>query len=280
MNASGERRGLALRADPAYRLVEDILPVATKIALGEGAGASGGALLIELLYEAEGDGGAERFSYDRLQRLLATASGAELDALSARSGAPSSPLDVLLNSAAARDVVARETAGAVDALVRDAVWKAVARLSEPPQLPGVGAGPLPRLPGTAAAAASSLALAERLVPPLSSEEQLLLVRLPTALAGVVAPARPPSSVAGGSSGGAGGKAAASEFAVARVAAEPGVRAALAEVARRALVAEDAEARATVDSVAAVLRERLRARLRAAALPERVADALVQTPWRK
>lgn len=273
--------GLALRADPEYSLVDDILPVAARIALSEGDTNDGaGSLLVELLYDAA-EGGA-RFSPERLQRLLTTASSAS--AATADESTPTSLLDVLLSAEGARDIVAREAAGALDALARDALWKAAARLSEPLRLPlprlPLPRLPLPRLPLPPLPLpppAAAAALVERLAPRLSPEEELLLVRLPTALAGVIAPTDGDGGETDAKNVGA-VPAALSDFAAARVASEPEVRSALAEVARRAVVAADPSARATVDSVAGVLRERLRGSLKAVELPETLADAMVRTPF--
>ena len=170
---------------------------------------------------------------------------------------------MLLASEGARGLVAQEAAGAIDALARDALWKSAARLAELP---------LPRVPGVSAASA----LAERLTPRLSTSEEMLLVALPTALAGVVAPTAP--NRAGDGSTVEPLPAGLSDFAVIRVAAEPAARAALLEVARRAVLEADEPARATVDNVADALRTRLRGRLREAELPEGIADAVVRTPW--
>ena len=271
--------GLALRGDPAYRLVDDILPVAARIALSSDEGidrlddatrADDRSLLVELLYD-EADGGP-RFSPERLQRVLETASSPSSSAAAAARRAPADAaanssttalLDVLLASEGARGLVAQEAAGAIDALARDALWKSAARLAELP---------LPRVPGVSAASA----LAERLTPRLSTSEEMLLVALPTALAGVVAPTAP--NRAGDGSTVEPLPAGLSDFAVIRVAAEPAARAALLEVARRAVLEADEPARATVDNVADALRTRLRGRLREAELPEGIADAVVRTPW--
>ena len=66
--------GLALRAYPDYRLVDDILPTATRLVLSSRPpGHAPTSLLYELLYEggAPQQGGA--FAPEKLRALLATA---------------------------------------------------------------------------------------------------------------------------------------------------------------------------------------------------------------
>lgn len=261
--------GLALRADPRYRLVDDILPVAAQIALRSGDRSGGGdapSILFELLYDPA-DGGTERFAPERLRRLLATAQGAGEDIDTSRNEA--ALLDLLLDSKGGRDIVSHEAAAAIDALARDTLWKSAARLAEPPPWP------LPPLP------INSLSplvrdVAERLVPRLTAEEELVLVRLPTALASAVGEVSSTSTTVE-TRGETALPSVLGDFALARVANEPAVRSALGEVLRRAVVQADPAARAAVDSVGLELRGRMRKRLEAAGLPPAFAD-VVRTPW--
>lgn len=70
----------------------------------------------------------------------------------------------------------------------------------------------------------------------------------------------------------------SDFAVARLAAQPATRDALGEVLQRAVTQQDPAARELLDEVTDALRTRARERLQAAGLPEELAEGL-QTPWR-
>lgn len=111
--------------------------------------------------------------------------------------------------------------------------------------------------------------------PLPFIQELVLVRLPSALAQAVGGSNGAAAVEMGQ--GTMPPAAFADVAAVKVLAEPAVQAALSEVLRRALLEADPDARATLDGVADELRGRLRSRLQAGGLPETAAEAL-QTPW--
>ena len=298
--------GLALRGDPSYRIVDDILPVAARIALREQRGGSGDAetegssapsLLYELLYPSEDNEGGRavgnRLSPRRLRQLLRTASsgaGSAGEAAAAAESTDQGLLELLLASDAARGLVAKEAADAIDALARDAFWKGASNLPPPP-LPLPPWPPLPAIrsfPG----GESLDGFIERLAPKLSPEEELVIARLPTALAdaarmdddGADIKTEPSARSSSSSSATAATSAASSlpplisDMAAARMASAPEVRDALGTVLERALVREDPAARQLVDEVADTLRGRLRERLEAAGLPGQLAEGL-QSPWR-
>ena len=276
--------GLALRGDSAYRIVDDILPTAARIALGERRGAAhqaeDGSLLYELLYPGTGDEEEEGvgarlgggLSPTRLRKLLETAGNRSPGA----PGGPGGPggsggseplLELLLEADAARGLVAQEAASAIDALARDAVWRCFARLPAPP------------LPLPAFATARFAELAEALAPRLGPEEELVLARLPKALAD----ATEVESAVGQAAGSDGAEAPTqlpafvSDFAAARLVAQPAARGALREVLQRAVAQQDPAAKVIIDEVTDALRGRARKRLQAAGLPEQLAEGL-QTPW--
>ena len=137
------------------------------------------------------------------------------------------------------DLEAQVRTAAIDALARDTVRRATSRVTEPlQQLPRL----LPAVPPPAALRRA----AEALVPRLSADEELVLVRLPTALAAAL---RSDSATGSGTAAAEIPSSFTAEFAALRVAAEPAVRAALLEVLRRALVDEDPASREAVDAVA-------------------------------
>ena len=69
----------------------------------------------------------------------------------------------------------------------------------------------------------------------------------------------------------------SDFAAARLVAQPAARGALREVLQRAVAQQDPAAKVIIDEVTDALRGRARKRLQAAGLPEQLAEGL-QTPW--
>ena len=94
--------------------MDDILPVAARIALGAAGDGASRSLLLELLYADDAAGASgepARFSPERLRQLLATASGGA-DGSDGANGweADGALLDVLLASPGVRDVAAREVA--------------------------------------------------------------------------------------------------------------------------------------------------------------------------
>ena len=132
---------------------------------------------------------------------------------------------------------------------------------------------------------------ERLAPKLSPVEELVIARLPAAMADAArmddddADIKTEPSARSSSSSAAAATSAASslpplisDMAAARVASTPEVRDALGTVLERALVREDPAARQLVDEVTDTLRGRLRERLEAAGLPGQLAEGL-QSPWR-
>ena len=177
--------GLALRAYPDYRLVDDILPVAARIALRStdndalGKSEARTSLLYDLLYETEDEtednvyrGTAEMkkaFSLDRLLKLVGTASGGRT--MGDSSMTIDHLIDELLQAEAARDLVAEETLNVGDVMVRDFVWRGVDTFAErgfflPPQsLPNILNLPPP------------MKTLEKLAPRITEKEQLILVRL-------------------------------------------------------------------------------------------------------
>jgi len=177
--------GLALRAYPDYRLIDDILPVAARIALRAAPASDAdnnsddarASLLFDLLYEDSRDIFGEEnilFSPERLLQLLGTARGSGGDGGRASGSSISIEeiVDELLQADAARDLVAQETFNVLDVLMRDTIWRGVDMLQErglplppapPPVIPKFG--PPPRK------------VLETLIPRTSEKEQLILVRL-------------------------------------------------------------------------------------------------------
>ena len=117
--------GLALRGDPSYRIVDDILPVAARIALREQRGGSGDAetegssapsLLYELLYPSEdNEEGVQSETGFRLggcvsARTASSGAGSAGEAAAAAESTDQGLLELLLASDAAR--LARGTADA------------------------------------------------------------------------------------------------------------------------------------------------------------------------
>ena len=275
--------GLALRGDPGYRIIDDILPVAARIALrrssDEDPTSQTSSLLYELLYPPSHDGSdaaaaaPPRLSPQRLRTLLETAQqGTAASARDAGAREDTGLLELLLASEVARDLVGVEAANVVDALARDAVWKVAGKLPVLPT-PPLPLPSLPSLPG----AERATRLAESLAPRLGREEEFVLARLPSALADE-------SRAEGESQGAAPGglpslplPSAFDDLMAVRIAGKPEVRAAVGSVLRGAVVEQDPAARALVDDVVLRLRDRLRERLEAAGLPGALSQGL-QTPW--
>ena len=139
--------GLALRADPDFKIVDDILPVAARLAQQRSDTSS---LLRELLYGVAGDGNS--IDGSKLRSLLKTAQQTSTSATSS--------LDAVLEDEATRTLACDEAVDALDSLGRDLVWRAIGERG-PPFL---------------------RAKAEALVPRLSEDESAVLSRLPEALA--------------------------------------------------------------------------------------------------
>ncbi|KAK7237871.1 PFAM ABC-1 domain protein [Aureococcus anophagefferens] len=142
--------GLALRADPGFKIVDDILPTAARLAVQNPRRDASGSLLYDLLTDvAVQDSGS--FSPDKLRALLRSAKAAS---------SVDSTRDLFLEDEAARDVACDEAADALDALGRDFVWALLgdeAVASAPPALRDA---------------------TERLVPRVTDEERAVLDRLP------------------------------------------------------------------------------------------------------
>ena len=300
--------GLALRAYPDYRLVDDILPTATRLVLSSRPpGHAPTSLLYELLYEggAPQQGGA--FAPEKLRSLLATAAAPRPGDAGgvggagggggggAAGGAVEDLWGELLRAEGARELVADEAASVLDALARDLLWRAAdaaaeATLTPPlPPLPLPLPLPLPRL-RLLPPLPPLRARAEALAPRLSAEERLVLARLPEALAQIAPRSRPESTQVAGADGAADGETGRAavprggvtgNVAAARVAAVPGVRDGARRLLEEALVRQDPQARATVERVVSGLRSRLRTRLGAAGADGAAAEAvaaLLRVPW--
>ena len=243
--------GLALRADPGFKIVDDILPTAARLAVQNPRRDASGSLLYDLLTDvAVKDSGS--FSPDKLRALLRSAKAAS---------SVDSTRDLFLEDEAARDVACDEAADALDALGRDFVWALLgdeAVASAPPALRDA---------------------TERLVPRVTDEERAVLDRLPAALA----------SVAG--DGGAAGAATAlarpgarpaglADTPLGRVASLASVQGGAADLARSAIVGGDGASQRTLARVADGLTDRLRDRLEDAGLPSFLAPKMPLPPgWR-
>mmetsp|Transcript_55427 Transcript_55427/g.166175 ORF Transcript_55427/g.166175 Transcript_55427/m.166175 type:complete len:796 (-) Transcript_55427:339-2726(-) len=283
--------GLALRAYPDYRLVDDILPVAARIALRASppsqslAGEARMSVLSSLLF-ADGateplyqstETAAERkyVAFDRLKRLLATArSDSGQIGSGARAGQSSIDsvediLDELLLSDAIRDLLTSEAADIADALIRDALWKGTDGLIE--------AFPLPRLPNPLNLPEPIHGL-ESFAPRLSEEEKLVLLRLPEMFAELqtVEQAKQNGSNFPMPAGFL------SSLMLTKIREIPSFKEGIRILTERALVKRDPKAQALVDSVAAKLRSRARRRLERTGVPADVAQRLTGimflTPW--
>ena len=100
--------GLALRADPDFKIVDDILPVAARLAQQRSDTSS---LLRELLYGVAGDGNS--IDGSKLRSLLKSAQQTSTSATSS--------LDAVLEDEATRALACDEAVDALDSLGRDLV---------------------------------------------------------------------------------------------------------------------------------------------------------------
>ena len=110
--------GLALRADPDFKIVDDILPVAARLAQQRSDTSS---LLRELLYGVAGDGNS--IDGSKLRSLLKTAQQTSTSATSS--------LDAVLEDEATRALACDEAVDALDSLGRDLVWRAIGERGPP-----------------------------------------------------------------------------------------------------------------------------------------------------
>ena len=284
--------GLALRAYPDYRLVDDILPVAARIALRAAPPSQSQAadermsFLSNLLFSDDTTGPLYRgteikakrksLALDRLKFLLATARNANFNMATGGMGAGKSSdsavediLDELLLSDAVRDLVAGETADVADALVRDALWRGVDSLAE--------AFPFPGLPNPLSLPVP-IGRMESLAPRLSEEEKLVLLRLPEMFAESATTdqaSRMGTDVAMPAG-------LLNNLMLTRIGEIPSLNRGIRTLTERALVQQDPKAREMVDSVAAKLRGLLQMRLVRTGVPADIAQRLVEsaflTPW--
>ena len=139
--------GLALRADPDFKIVDDILPVAARLAAKRSDASS---LLRELLYGVAVDG--DDVDASKLKALLKSAQQTSTSA--------SSSLGAVLEDETMRSLACDEAVNALDSLGRDLVWRSIG-----------DRGP-----------AALRARAEALVPKLSEDERAIVTRLPETLA--------------------------------------------------------------------------------------------------
>ena len=251
--------GLALRAYPDYRLVDDILPVAARIALRSdsslGSSEARSSLLHDLLYETNGDavfrGSGETFSFDKLLNLLDTATGSQNQAESAMS--IDRLFDELVKADAARDLIAEEALNIGDAMVRDALWRSIDTIAErSPRLPLFVQPPF--LP-------TSLSVLEKVAPRISETEQLVLVRLQEVLEDLDDEKSEPLSTPFGRS------LPFEEFPIYKMLTLPGVRKSLGNIATRAVWNREESARDMAEAITEKLRARVETRLRNSGLVE-------------
>ena len=123
--------GLALRADPDFKIVDDILPVAARLAQQRSDTSS---LLRELLYGVAGDGNS--IDGSKLRSLLKSAQQTSTSATSS--------LDAVLEDEATRALACDEAVDALDSLGRDLVWRAIGE-RPPPFLRAKAEALVPRL---------------------------------------------------------------------------------------------------------------------------------------
>jgi predicted unusual protein kinase regulating ubiquinone biosynthesis (AarF/ABC1/UbiB family) len=310
--------GLALRAYPDYRLVDDILPVAARIALRAPnddddeleKNDARTSLLYDLLYETETEnnkGGEigndvyrgtketkKTFSLDRLLNLLATATGGPVPSASGSSGSMSIDqlVEELLQADAARDLVAQEAVNVGDAIVRDAVWRGLDAFAErgfflprPPQFLSniLNLGP-----------SSPMETLEKLAPRITEKEQLIVARLLEVLEELDenVKTRPSFTTSPAQSRRSASTRTTAPFegiSLVKMMRLPGVRTKLREVSTNALLNRDdnKNARAMVETVSGKLRDRVQTRLidsglvspdMAATISKAVLIPILVVPW--
>jgi len=289
--------GLALRANPDYRLVDDILPVAARIALRSvpknklDAGnleEERQSLLYDLLYESAADSPSNfrgtnensadmQFSVEKLRFLLTTASRGDVSSTdleaSSSLGLPSTNhslediVNELFRADAARELVAFETFNILDAIGRDALWRGADSLMEvvsnAPSLPFFPT--LDSLPNFLSLPFPKKQNFETLAPRLCESEKLILLRLPKIIDDLddtsdlgLKSTWTEKMVASLSPGVLPGDL--KDSALAKLIVIPVVRRTVQEVADLALIRSDPNARATVDAILKESQGRIRVRL--------------------
>mmetsp|Transcript_24733 Transcript_24733/g.53350 ORF Transcript_24733/g.53350 Transcript_24733/m.53350 type:complete len:832 (-) Transcript_24733:2025-4520(-) len=287
--------GLALRAYPDYRLVDDILPVAARIALRMPDDAlenseARTSLLYDLLYENKGgiendvfrgtDETKKVFSLDQLLTLLGTATGGQMPSDSAMS--IDQLVDLLLQADAARDLVAQEALNVGDSMVRDAIWRGVDTFAErgfflpppPPFLPNILNLPSP------------METLEKLAPRITEKEQLIVARLLEVLEELEqnGSGNPNVSASPSQSWRRTRTIPFEDISLVKMLRVPGVNKHLGEVSTNAILNRDENARAMVESISAVFSDRVKTRLIDSGLvsPDMaatIAEAVIlPTPW--
>lgn len=308
--------GLALRAYPNYRLVEDILPVAVRIALrtttpisrtredGRNAvlGGARESFLYDLLYDNYDDGNdddddannpiyrgtaaeiegapSSSFAPRKLRSLLATArggSGSTSFPASSISGTSSMPLEELIDELLQASAV-RDIIARETVNIVDAMGRDALWKGVDTLMEALPSFPKLLNPLNLPVLPLSRRTFESLAPRLSEEEQLVLLRLPKLL-GELATAE---SNVGDSFARPGGRELVGWLGDDMASAIPGINKGLRKVVERALVEKDPNARETVDAVAQNLRKLLEGRLEEVRVPgdlaRRIANAAFQTPW--
>ena len=243
--------GLALRAYPDYRLVDDILPVAARIALRSDVSVDNNearsSLLYDLLFETNDDtvfrGSDETFSFDKLLNLLDIATGSQNQAESTMS--IDRLFEELVKADAARDLIAEEALNIGDAMVRDALWRSIDTIAER----------WPRFPfAQPPFMTPSLSALEKVAPRISEREQLVLVRLQEVLEDLDNKKSEPLSTPFARSLPFG------EFPIYKMLTLPGVSSSLGGIASNAVWNREESARDTAEAITAKLRVRVETRL--------------------
>lgn len=278
--------GLALRAYPEYRLVDDILPVAARIALRTSSDDDDSlensqartSLLYDLLYEneheTENEGGGitndvyrgtdemkNTFSLDRLLTLLGTATNGRMPRSDSSMSSIDQLVDELLQAGAARDLVAQEALNVGDAMVRDALWRGVDTFSERGFfLPT----PPPFLPNFLNLPSSPMVALEKLAPRITEKEQLIVARLLEVLEELEGNGRGDASVVSASQVQPWRRRARAapleDISLVKMLRVPGVGKQLREVSANAILNREENARAMVETISGKLRDRVQTRL--------------------
>jgi len=288
--------GLALRAYPDYRLVDDILPVAARIALRSSDDTMGNSeartsLLYDLLYENQ-DGNEDiyrgtdemkgAFSLDRLLKLLGTATGGRTTGDSPMS--IDQLIDELLQADAARDLVAQETLNVGDAMVRDAVWRGVDTFAER----GFFLPTSPPFPPNILNLPSPIETLEKLAPRITEKEQLILVRLLEVLEELERNGSGDPTVSGSQAHQQSQRRSTAfpfeDISLVKMLSMSGVAKKVIEVSTNAIWGREDNARAMVESVSDKLKDRVQTRLADSGLVSSDMAAMIYkavllpTPW--
>lgn len=302
--------GIAIRTNANYRLVDDVLPTATRIALRTVPASERGmddvaglrkSLLFDLLYDdninddtrtsAENVRSSSSFALDKLRLLLDTASSASSTSVNDQQQrsfrrTTEDLIDELLKATAIRDVVAKETGNIIDAMARDALWKGADSLVEVAVVMPIIPTFFPKPP------TSITRLLESLAPRISRDERILLLRLPEILQGftVMEQQQQSSDSAGASLSGTTGNSSSSrqrggflqDTTIVKISSVPGFSKGLKAILEQTLISKDPNARATVDAIKKDLQDKLQMRLEGNGLPSnlarRLADTTFPTPW--